>query len=90
MINSRRPNDVFLTLNRIQKVTKIRTLFCKIISDGTARELRNFYRWFKEDLENSLWPVLKGPFNNSVPIDPVSSNITLNNNILIKPCFRKN
>lgn len=60
--------------NRIPKIQKIRGLFCRLISDGSVGEVVLFYRYFKKDLENPAWPVLKGPFQN-IPIDIVSNII---------------
>jgi hypothetical protein len=61
--------------NRVKKIQKIRELFCRLISDGTVQEVETFLRYFQKDLENPVWPVLKGPFTKNVPIESVS-NIT--------------
>jgi hypothetical protein len=45
---------------------KIKAIFCQVIREGSASDVRRFYYWFKNHLESPLYPVLKGPFENHV------------------------
>jgi hypothetical protein len=47
-------------------ILKIKAIFCQVIREGSASDVRRFYYWFKNHLESPLYPVLKGPFENHV------------------------